>query len=265
MMHKELSLQEIKTISFDILKHFNAFCQKNSLSFYLSNGTLLGAVKYGGFIPWDDDIDVLMPRKDYEKFVSLFKDNDKFTLYTHERNKKYKFPYAKLCAQKTLKVETNIDSGIDLGVDIDIFPLDTCSAHILSNYVQKKLAIYQRGCILSKFNSTNNKSIFKRVIIKMCKLMGFEFFYKRLKNIVKQETNVDGQYMGCLMWPIYGKKEIIPREVFGNTIEIEFEGEKFPAPIGYDSYLRSLYGSYEKDPPIEKQKTHHSYTAYSVF
>ena len=264
-MHKELSLQEIKAITFDILKHFNTFCQENSLSFYLSNGTLLGAVKYGGFIPWDDDIDVLMPRKDYEKFISLFKDSDKFALYTYERNKKYKFPYAKLCAQKTLKVETNIDSGIDLGVDIDIFPLDTCSVHIFNNYIQKKLAIYQRGCFLSKFISTKDKSIFKQLIIRLCKLMGYEFFYKRLKNIVKQETIAGGEYMGCLMWPIYGKKEIIPRNVFQDTIEIEFEGEKFPAPIGYDSYLRSLYGSYEKDPPIEKQKTHHSYTAYSVF
>ena len=264
-MHKELSLQEIKEITFDILKYFNTFCQDNSLKYYLSNGTLLGAVKYGGFIPWDDDIDVLMPREDYESFISMFKDTDEFTLYTHEKNKNYKFPYAKLCALKTLKVETNIDSGVDLGVDIDIFPLDICSAHILNAYVQKKLTLYQRGCILSKFISTKGKSIFKRVIVNLCKLIGYEFVHKRLKKIAMRETISGGEYMGNLMWPIYGKKEIIPEKVFENTIEIEFEGEKFPAPIGYDIYLRSLYGSYENDPPAEKQKTHHSYTAYKLF
>ena len=66
------------------------------------------------------------------------------------------------------------------------------------------------------------------------------------------------------MWPIYGKREIIPAEVFSDTVEVEFEGEKFPAPIGYDTYLRSLYGTYENDPPLDQQKTHHKYTAYRI-
>lgn len=263
-MDKELSLHDIKLITCATLKYFKSFCKANDITFYLSNGTLLGAVKYGGFIPWDDDIDVLMPRKDYDKFVDMYKDSDQYKLFTHERDSKYKFSYAKLCNMKTEKVETNIDSGVSLGIDIDIFPLDACSEHILRKSIQTKLSIYQRGCILSKFISSKGKPIYKRFIISCCKLLGFEFFYKRMTNVVKRESVKDGEYMGSLMWPIYGKKEIIPSDVFSKSIEIEFEGELYPAPIGYDVYLRSLYGAYENDPPIEKQKTHHSYKAYRV-
>lgn len=263
-MNQELSLQDIKIVAFTILKHFKEFCQENDISFYLSNGTLLGAVKYGGFIPWDDDIDVLMPRKDYDKFVKTYIDSDKYKLFTSDRNSKYKFTYAKLCDMTTLKEETNIDSGVSLGIDIDIFPLDSCSKHILSSNVQSRLAIYQRGCILSKYISSKGKPIHKRIVIAGCKLIGFDFFNKRLAKIVNKQMVADGEYMGSLMWPIYGKKEIIPSEAFSDTICVEFEGEMFPAPKGYHIYLSSLYGIYENDPPIEKQKTHHSYKAYRV-
>lgn len=263
-MDKELSLQDIKGITLAVLIHFRDFCNENSIKFYLSNGTLLGAVKYGGFIPWDDDIDVLMPRKDYERFIELYKDSDKYKLFTRKRMSDYKFPYAKLCDMNTRKIECNINSGVDLGVDIDIFPLDSCSEHILNPSLQRKLSLSQKGCMLSKFISSEGKPVYKRLIIECCKFLGFEFFCKRLENIVKKEADKKCEYMGCLMWPIYGKREIIPAEAFRNTVEVEFEGEIFPAPYGYDTYLHSLYGDYKKDPPIEKQKTHHKYIAYRI-
>lgn len=260
-MNKELSLQDIKIITYNILKHFRQFCQENNIHFFLSNGTLLGAVKYGGFIPWDDDIDVLVPRKDYDKFVELYKNSDRYKLFTCERDSKYKFTFAKLCDMTTLKIESNIDSGVSLGIDIDIFPLDSCSEHILHSNIQRKLSIYQKGCILSKFNSSKGKFVYKRLIIECCKLLGFDFFYNRLVQTVKKEVSKGSEYMGCLMWPIYGEREILPAKVFSGTVEVTFEGETFPAPIGYDAYLRSLYGDYERDPPLENQNSHHKYTA----
>ena len=75
-MKIELSLSDIKTIAFDILKHFAIFCEQNSIRFYLSNGTLLGAIKYGGFIPWDDDIDVFVPREDYDRLIKIYENNE---------------------------------------------------------------------------------------------------------------------------------------------------------------------------------------------
>ena len=264
-MEKELSLVEIKAIAYATLKHFSNFSNEYNIQFFLSNGTLLGAIKYGGFIPWDDDIDIFVPRADYERLMKLYVNDGRYKLFSREREPAYRFPFAKLCDQTTLKEEGNIDNGVQLGVDIDIFPLDVCTEHILRPSVQRMIKIYQKGCILSKFISSKGKQTYKRVLIDCCRILGFEFFCKRLERIVKQEiSRGHDEYMGCLMWPIYGEREIVPAEVFAETVEVEFEGERFPAPVGYDTYLRSLYGDYEKDPPVEKQKSHHRYTAYRI-
>ncbi len=263
-MKKELSLQEIKAITYDVLISFRNFCSDYNIHFYLSNGTLLGAIKYNGFIPWDDDIDVFVPRADYDRLIELYKDSDRYKLFSRERNSKYKFPFAKLCDMTTLKEEFNIDSGVPLGVDIDIFPLDYCSAHIFKPTVQRKMKVYQIGCLLSKFVTSKGKPVVKRLIISLCRFLGFNYFCNRLIKTVNKEISLGNEFMGCLMWPIYGQREVIPSDVFADSVEVDFEGEKFPAPVGYDTYLRSLYGDYENDPPIDKQQSHHNYTAYRM-
>lgn len=260
----ELSLSEIKAKSCEILQYFSCFCQVHNIRFYLSNGTLLGAIKYGGFIPWDDDIDVFIPRHDYDRFIEVYQDSHQYKLFSHEKNPKYKYPFAKLCDMDTLKIETNIDNGVQIGIGIDIFPLDSCSKHILLPNVQRKIRRYQIGCILSKYTSSKGKPIYKRFVIFCCKVIGYDFFHRELEKIIKNEISLGTEYSGCLMWPIYGEREIISADVFSDVTEVEFEGKKYPAPIGYDIYLRSLYGDYEKDPPIEKQKSHHKYTAYRI-
>ena len=87
---KELTLNEIKAIELELLCVFDSFCKHNNINYFLSNGTLLGAVKYKGFIRWDDDIDVLVPREDYERLITLFEDDDRYKLFTYERNQKYR-------------------------------------------------------------------------------------------------------------------------------------------------------------------------------
>ena len=119
---------------------------------------------------------------------------------------------------------------------------------------------------LTKLEKSDSHSRIKRFIKKMlmiiCKKHGAEHF---IKKITSKSTAIDrsnSTYCGCKSWCIYGEREIIPTEAFAGTVNVEFEGKLFPAPIGYDAYLRSLYGDYEKDPPLEKQKTHHSFVAY---
>lgn len=263
-MKKELALQEIQSIEIEILRHFRAFCNENNITFYLSNGTLLGAVKYGGFIPWDDDIDVFVPRKDYDRLIKIYKDSEKYKLFCEERENGFRFPFAKLCDRSTLKKESGIDNGVDLGIDIDIFPLDSCSAHICKKSVQLKIRIFQNGCILSKIGDLKGRVFYKRSVISVCRFLGYGFFSKRLKNLINREKTMGSTHSGCLMWPIYGEREIVPSDVFSKIIDVDFEGESYPAPVGYDIYLRSLYGEYEKDPPKDKQKTHHSFSAFKL-
>ena len=266
---KQLSLKEIKELEFNLLKLFHSFCLKNNIKYFLSNGTLLGAVKYRAFIPWDDDVDVLVPRDDYNRLISLFNDNERYKLFAFEKNLSYRFPFAKLCDMTTYKEEFNIDNGVVLGIDIDIFPLDSWTSDMKkakreARLINKKMHFLE----LTKLVKPNSVNLIKRVIkgiaMAFCKLFGSKYF---IRSIIKECIRTEqprSPYLGCKSWCIYGEREIIPAEVFSDTIEVEFENEKFPAPIGYDVYLRSLYGDYRKDPPIEKQKTHHNYIAYRV-
>lgn len=263
---KELSLQELKEIEFDILKMFDAFCKENNIRYFLSNGTLLGAVKYKKFIPWDDDVDLLIPREDYNRMISLFKDDDRYQLFAYEKKQEYRYPFAKLCDMTTRKVEPGYNNGIELGVDIDLFPLDAWNDDFKKAKQEVKNIRKNMMCLglakLKKPDSVNSiKRFIKGIVMVFCKMFGSKYF---IKKIIKESYKAEktSNYLGCKSWCIYGEREIIPAEAFSGTVEVEFEGEKFPAPIGYDVYLRSLYGDYEKDPPIEKQKSHHNYIAY---
>lgn len=121
---KELSLQELKEIEFDILKVFDDFCKENNIRYYLAYGTLLGAIRYKKFIPWDDDVDLLIPRDDYNRMIKLFKDSERYRLFAFDRNPNFIYPFAKLCDMTTKKDEFGYENGVELGVDIDLFPLD---------------------------------------------------------------------------------------------------------------------------------------------
>ena len=267
---KLLSLQEIKQIEYGILKMFDSFCKENNIRYFLSNGTLLGAVKYGGFIPWDDDVDVLVPREDYNKLLLLFEDSAQYKLFAFERNQAYRFPFAKLCDMTTRKEESNIDNGVLLGVDIDIFPLDAWGNCISKakrevGSINRKM-FYLGLAKLKKPDSVNPiKRTVKGVVMVCCKMVGSKHF---VQAIIKKSNRVNATgsvFVGCKSWCIYGEREIIPAEVFQDSVEVPFEDGRFPAPVGYDTYLRSLYGDYEQDPPPEKQKTHHSFTAYGMW
>ena len=266
---KELSLQELREIELSLLKKFDAFCAENNIRYFLSNGTLLGAVKYNGFIPWDDDVDVLVPRDDYERLVELFCDDERYKLFAFEKNSDYRYPFAKLCDMQTRKVELNFDNGVQLGVDIDIFPLDNWNDSL---YAAKKEMRYIYNNIfylslekMQKPDSLNpGKRIMKRIMMSVCKIFGGKFFIKRIVRKSCAANGTNSEYAGCKSWCIYKEKEIIPSEVFSQAVDVDFEGVKFPAPVGYDVYLRSLYGDYENDPPVEERRTHHGFKAYRI-
>ena len=266
---KQLSLREIKQIEFDLLKRFVSFCREHDIKYFLSNGTLLGAVKYHGFIPWDDDVDVLVPRADYDKLVAAFRDDERYKLCSAERNPTYGFPFAKLCDMTTRKEELNIDNGMTLGVDIDIFPLDFWDDD-LSRARREVKQIHRNMFLLNlaKLARADSAHPIKRLVkwipMFFCKLLGKRYFIRRINRLCNQPKQMGSRYVGCKSWCIYGERELIPAEVFSESVEVEFEGEHFCAPIGYDHYLRRLYGDYECDPPPEKQQTHHRYTAYRV-
>ncbi len=266
---KELTLEELKVIEFDILKMFDSFCAENNIRYFLAYGTLLGAVRYKKFIPWDDDVDVLVPREDYERLIKLFRDDDRYRLFAFEKDKKYTFPFAKICDMTTRKIEPGYNSGIELGVDMDIFPLDAWDDDIEKAKKEAKYIKRNMFCLglsnLEKPDSVNPiKRIVKGCLISVCKMFGSEYFVKRIIKKGNQKAQKGTNYQGCKVWCVYGERGINPAEAFSDSIEMEFEGKMFPAPIGYDAYLTCLYGDYLPEPPKEKQKTHHSFKAYKL-
>lgn len=268
-MRKIDDVKEIQEILLENLIFLKKICDKHDLKFFLSNGTLLGAVKYGAFIPWDDDADVFMPREDYNKLLELENINDEFhELMAKEKNQIWNMPYAKLRDKRTLLKETSADFGLENGVAIDIFPLD-------SWYGNQKQAILQaKYCgLLRRFLSAaveerfiSPKKGISRVILyciwKYSRFRGVKVFYDKIIKETNRGNDKKTLFKGSVAWSLYGKKEVIPADVFDESAEVWFCEERFPIPRGYDVYLRSLYGDYFKDPPKEKQKTHHDITVW---
>ena len=264
-----LTLEEIKQAELRLLLYFDEYCKKHQIRYFISNGTLLGAVKYKGFIPWDDDVDVLVPREDYDRLMATFADHDDIRLVSYERDAQYLFPFAKLCDMSIIKEEFEFDNGMQLGMGLDIFPLDGWDPD--PNNAAREARQIQRDIqrlTLSKLIKPNASTALKRRIqaglMLTCRIFSAEYFLRRIMKKSCDKAGKNSRFVGCKCWCIYGSREIIPAEVFSDTVEVEFEGNIFPAPVGYDIYLRKLYGDYIQDPPVEQQKTHHRFIAYRL-
>ncbi len=266
---KELTLQELKDIEFEMLKVFDAFCKENNIRYFLAYGTLLGAVRYKKFIPWDDDVDLLIPREDYQKMITLFKDSEKYRLYAMEKDENYLFPFAKLCDLTTRKIETGYNNGVELGVDIDLFPIDSWDndmekAKKEAKYIHWMMMGLGWSKLESAASSNPVKTLARRCLMTFCRMLGGKYFIRKILKATIKDSQKGSSYAGVKAWCVYGERGIIPAEAFADSVEIEFEGEKFPAPVGYDTYLTCLYGDYLPEPPKEKQKTHHGFKAYRI-
>lgn len=266
---KELTLQELKEIEFDILKMFDAFCKENDIKYYLSHGTLLGAIRYGKFIPWDDDVDLLIPREDYNKMITLFKDNGRYQLFAFEKNQNYYYPMAKLCDMTTLKEESGYNNGVKLGIDIDLFPLDEWNSNLRkakkeARYIGRQMKLLTLSKLYKPDSKSSIKRLIKGIVMFFCKGLGSKHYIKKILKASRKSSKSNSNYLGCKVWCVYGERGIIPAEVFADTTYVEFEGEMFPAPAGYDTYLTCLYGDYMPEPPVEKRKTHHGFKAYRL-
>lgn len=266
---KELSLQEIKEVELDILKMFHSFCVENNIRYFISHGTLLGALRYKGFIPWDDDLDVLVPREDYDRLLTIFRDSERYRLLAFERNRDYLFPYAKLCDMTTRKVEGDYNNGVELGLDIDVFPLDHWDNDLEKARQEAKRQRQNMFCLgLTKLHKPDSlhpvKRFVKGIVMAFYKLRGSAYYVEKIVRGAHKPEQKGSRYMGAKAWNVYGEGDILPAEVFAEAIELEFEGEKFFAPVGYDTLLTSFYGDYMPEPPVEKRKTHHSFKAYKL-
>lgn len=256
-------MNDLQKVEFDLFKCFAQTCEKLNLQYFLVCGSALGAARHGGFIPWDDDMDVGMYREDYNKFMELAPTilPEGIFLQNYRTDPCYPNVFAKLRNSNTTYIEKSaIDLKINHGIYIDIFPLDGYPENRLE---QKKLSFYKKiyirklACVFAMPSSLKGKILYTAL-----RILGF---HKRTAKTVAKYESLISKYSTkdakiiCNHGTWYGSRDFIPADCYGKGTHIMYEGFKAYVPENYDKYLTCLYGDWHTPPPVEKQKGHHYY------
>ena len=258
---EQINLLELKALQLSILRNVSDFCEKNNVRYFLIYGTLIGAIRHKGYIPWDDDIDIAMPRPDYERFMSVYRHQYYKTIDIF-KDSGYGLASAKVYDNRT-KIEMESYYLCSYGVYIDIFPIDGYK----SKWQNEKASILQKLINIKKSRLCSKRNMSKNAAIALGKFFLFPFnqscFVKKLDSLSRMADFEKSEYCNCFS-SVDVKKEVFPRRVFEEHCYAEFEGEKFRIPIEYDLYLRQIYGDYMQLPPEEKRVSHHGMKAYWI-
>lgn len=243
--YKPLADKEVKESQLNILRCVKRICENNGLHYYLAYGTLLGAVRHQGFIPWDDDIDVYIPIADLKPFVELVKQEEDFHIVSTAVGDDYYDMISKMYDCNNICDSNQFPMQTSAGVSIDVFPLfglpDT----------EDKIADYYQELRDAEANVNNN--IYDQ---EACRVAAGNFF-----ELMAKYDIASAKYVGNLLSP-YPMKEICPADWFQESQELKFETETFSVPVGYDGYLHKVYGDYMQLPPEDQRREHHFYHVY---
>lgn len=257
------TLRKLQLKELDTLVYFKEFCDKNNLLFYLCGGCCIGSLRTGGFIPWDDDIDILMPRDDYEKLYKLW-DNDKQERFKLLRTDEKIFTgniFTTIVDTETTCVKANqAHLDIPFGIMMDIFPIDGCPKGKFKRTMQKLNAMIY-SLFLAQIVPENHGGImalgskFLLSIVRSPKAR--EKKWRNAERRMSKYKIADCEYITELCEGVHSMQPEYPKEWFASAVYREFEGLQMPIPVGYDPYLKKAFGDYMTLPPEDKQKPHH--------
>jgi len=265
---KEISSDQLKKLQVEMLKKIHGFCEEKELCYFLAYGTLIGAIRHKGYIPWDDDIDIMMPRKDYNKFINTFNGfYSELKVFSPELNIDYYAPYTNVVNTNTVLVErSTLHRGFEMGVKIDVFPIDTVPQdleeyNLFSNRLESFNDILRWKRSRIRFNSYYKSTIILIINkIKYC-FVKYRTIQKEIIKTIDLEKKSNSVFVDNAVFPVYKKKRF-NKDLISSIVKVEFEGETFNAPVGYDKILRIIYGDYMTLPPEEKRIPHHGFTAF---
>jgi lipopolysaccharide cholinephosphotransferase len=280
---KEITINEMKKISLDILKDVSKYCDDNNLHYYICGGTLLGAVRHKGFIPWDDDIDILMPRPDYLEFVKSYNgSNKRYIVKSIENSADYWRTFAKVFDLNTYLEEDCIRvPKKDNGVFIDIFPVDGLPKSRIRQAIffkeQEFLNFLYHGSAwnytksfkyadskdhLAKFKG-NLRTLLKYIAITILNPLPTSSLIRLInKNAMRFDYNQANEVAAIVDCHYGGSRERMPRKLFEKQIPFEFEKAYFWGSAAWKLYLRNMYGNFMELPPLKNRVTHHDFKAY---
>ena len=262
---RKIDLDELKSIQLKILDTVVNYCEKNGIHYWLDNGTLLGAVRHKGYIPWDDDIDIGMLRSDYDKFVNTFNQNhDRYRCCTLNNTEDFVYEFAKVFDTQTELYEPSKEKGVKIAINIDVFVYDNAPSDplLLKKMYDKRdryIKWLRRRILLNMTTGGKVKQILGTAFRFMLKIIPKSWFCNLIINNQKRYAHIETGYVGNFS----GRARMICDI---NSVKdfciVEFEGKTYKAPKGYDEWLQSFYGNYMELPPIEKRVSHHIFEAY---
>lgn len=269
---KELTLIEIQKALLKILEKFDKICKKYGFVYSLAYGTLLGAVRHKGFIPWDDDVDVMMPRSQYLGLINVIDEelrDSPYRFLSLHTNNEYFAPLAKISDNRTIIIQDygHIEKP-QYGLNIDIFIVDEVpSNNIKSDKFFRVANLYRNAWRLScrKINARSRNLFYALINIVISipfRIIGYRFFLKIYDSYCSKYYLSGSGFFGVVMFGEGESKEKFPKYYFNKISEIQFEGKNYKVIENYHDYLTNMYGDYLKLPPIEAQIPKHKSKVY---
>lgn len=251
--------EQLQKIELNILKWIDKVCKENNIKYFLGAGTLLGAVRHQGFIPWDDDIDLFMLREDYEKFMNLDCSNSNFKILSLSNSKDYYYPFIKVIDKRLHVSQENLKPISEYGLWIDIFPLDNANINFLNKI---RLSIIKKKYVLSicsNFVVNENRSrlfsFIKKTLFKIYSKKNPRKYSLKIEQLSKTGNNNANEVLIGLS-PVMDK-DTFKKEWLAKAVDLKFEDGYYPCPDEYDKFLTQRYGNYMQLPPENQRFSSH--------
>lgn len=249
----QLKVKKIQDTIYPILCEIDSFCTEKGIQYFLCAGSCLGAVRHKGFIPWDDDADIMLPRQDYDRFIeeySRYKER-KYQIGAISIKKDWNREFCRVWNDKT-SLHLNKLEDVNLGVFVDVFPIDgfptskTAQRMYLAH--MKILSSLGLATIKSEFFEGEKYRFLKKVLKVVLKPLGMRYFAKKMDKLARKYPFSSSKYVGVGIAPGYGKREIMPKSALEKETRMRFVDRDFSIPLDYNTYLSNLYGNYMEIP-----------------
>lgn len=261
---KEMNHREVQQCLLQMVKWFDEYAREHKLTYYLSGGTLLGAVRHKGFIPWDDDVDLMMPRPEYDRMIASFQNDGRYQFLSCERDSDYKTPFGRIWDTKTIRKFDRLQDK-EFGAFIDIFPIDGYPGNnrlaTLYAYRLKLKRMFINTANRNYFREGEKFQVAKKLVKRFVRKDG-NYYCRSLNDYARKRPYDQCEYVGVTTTTVHIFRERNSKNIFAKTVYLPFEDTKLPAPEGYDIYLTHLYGDYMQLPPADKQVSEHDYKLF---
>lgn len=261
--YRKLDESEIKAIELGVMDYIHNLCQKKNINYSLAYGTLLGAVRHKGFIPWDDDVDIALKREEYDKlYQAILQDDDAiYKVVSFENDARYPYPFYRVYDVRTVYDNNYIENDIELGICVDVFPFDYYKD---VNTEMVKLDTYRRLSVYTLYGVHNKnaqlKNILRYAMVLVFRLTRVKNWNKKMNDLAMQAK--EGDYIDYLM-ENKTRSTKFDKSLLDNVIDSSFEDRVYKIPESYAQILTAIYGDdFMEIPPVEKQVQHDDFEAY---